>query len=114
MTAHDYYWLALWNLTCGSATVSWIPEFEAAIATSNENGRLLIHDIFAVRPFDLGPVLPTLITQPVAELEFLFDPGRFWPTASHPDIDDTISPLFARGAAASIDGPIQFPALAQT
>ncbi len=114
MTARDYYWLALWNLTCGSATVSWLTEFGAAIATSSENERLIVHDIFGERPFDLGPVLPTLITQAVTELEFLFDPGEFWPRISHANFDDTNSPLFARGTAASIDGPVQFPTLAQT
>jgi len=55
-----------------------------------------------------------LITQPVMELEFLFDPGHFWQTTSHADFDDTESALFARGAAALINGPVQFPVLAQT
>ncbi len=114
LTARDYYWLALWNLGCGSATVSWRPEFEAAIATTIENERLVIHDVFAAQPFDLGLVVPTLIMQPVTELEFLFDPGYFWPTASYAAFDNTESSLFARGAATSINGPVQFPALAQT
>ncbi len=114
LTARDYYWLALWNLSCGSATVSWVPEFEAAIATTIESERLVIHDVFAAQPFDLGLVLPMLITQPVMELEFLFDPGHFWATTSHADFDDTESALFARGAAASINGFAQFPVLAQT
>ncbi len=114
LTARDYYWLALWNLSCGSASVSWIPEFKAAIATTSKDERLIIHDLFAAQPFDLKPVLPTLITQPVAEVEFLFDPENFWPTADHPELDDTEAPLFARGVAAAIATAIQFPTLAQT
>ena len=114
LTARDYYWLALWNLSCGSAAVSWIPEFKAAIATTVEDERLVVHDVFAAQPFDLRLVVPTLITQPIAELEFLFDPGDFCPAASRAAFDDAASPLFVRGAAASINGPVQFPALAQT
>jgi len=114
LTARDYYWTALWNLGCGSVTVSWIPEFEAAIATTIEGERLIIHDTFAARFFDLGPVLPTLITQATNEVEFLFDPGHFWPTTNQAEFDDANSPMFARGAAAFIDDSVQFPALAQT
>ncbi len=114
LTARDYYSIALWHLGCGSATVSWAPEFEAAIAATIENERLVIHDVFAAEPFDLSLVLPTLITQPVAEVEFLFDSGDSWPTASHSESVETKSPLFARGAAALADGSVQFPALAQT
>ena len=114
LTARDYYWTALWNLGCRSVTVSWIPEFEAAIATTIEDERLVVYDVFAAQPFDLRRVVPTLITQPIAELEFLFDPGDFCPAVSHAAFNDTTSPLFVRGAATSINGPVQFPALAQT
>lgn len=114
LTARDYYWLALWNLSCGPAAVSWVPEFEAAVASSFENGKLVIHDVLAPQPFDLSLVVPTLTTQPVTEVEFLVDPEDFWPTTNHRVFDDSESALFARGAAKPINGPVQFPALAQT
>lgn len=114
LTARDYYWLALWNLSCGPATVSWVPEFEAAVAWAVDNGRLVIHDVLATQPFDLSLIVPMLIARPVTEVELLIDPEDFWPTMDHPDFNDSGSALFARGAAAAINGPVQFPALAQT
>jgi hypothetical protein len=89
-------------------------EFDAVIATTIENERLVVHDVIAIQPFDLGLIIPTLITQPITELEFLFDPEDWWPTANHSELDDADSRLFVRGGAASIAGPVQFPELAHT
>lgn len=114
LTARDYYWLALWNLTCDPVTVSWVPEYDAAVTFTVENESLVIHDVFTTRPFDLSLVVPALITQPVTEVELLLDPEDFWPAMAHPACDNSKSPLFARGAAAAINGPVQFTPLAQT
>jgi hypothetical protein len=59
-------------------------------------------------------VAPTLIAHPIAELEFCFDPGDWWPSAEHSAFDDADSNLFVRGGAVSLAGPVQFPELAHT
>lgn len=114
LTARDYYWLALWNLTCEPTTVSWVPGLDAAVVFTAENGSLVIHDVLATQPFDLSLIVPTLITQPIADVELLVDSEDFWPTMTHTARDDSKSTLFARGAAAAINGPVQFTPLAQT
>lgn len=114
LTARDYYWLALWNLTCEPITVSWVPEHDAVIAFAVENESLIIHGVLTTQPFDLSLIVPTLITQPITEVELLLDSEDFWPTMARPARDDSVSPLFARGAAAVINGPVQFTPLAQT
>ena len=114
LAARDYGWLALWNLTCGPVAASWLPGLDAAVATVMEGERLIVHDVIATRPFDLRPVALALIARPVAEVEFLFNPEGFWPEVTHPDADDADLVLFARGAAASLDGPAQLPGLAHT
>jgi len=114
LTARDYDWLALWNLTGEPTTVSWVPEFDAAVAFTVKNERLVIHDVLATQPFDLSLIVPTLITQPVTEVELLVDSEDFWPTMTHPARDDSKFLLFARGAAAAINDPVQFTPLAQT
>ena len=114
LTARGYYWLALWNLTCEPITLSWVPEHDAAVAFAVENENLIIHDVITTQPFDLSLIVPTLITQPTTEVELLLDSDDFWPTMAHPARDDSKSPLFVRGAAAVINGPVQFTPLAQT
>jgi hypothetical protein len=114
LATRDYHWILLWNLICGPAAAFWLSEIDALVATSVEDGRLVIHDLIATQPFDLKPALPALITQPVTELEFLFDPEDWWPTAVHAELDDADSTLFARGRAATIERPVQFPELART
>ena len=114
LTARDYGWLALWNLTCEPMTLAWVPDHDAAVAFAIENERLIVHDVLAARPFDLRQVASTLIAQPVAAVELLIDPEDFWPAMTHSSLDDSNSPLFACGVAAAINGPVQFTPLAQT
>jgi predicted N-acetyltransferase YhbS len=114
LTARDYGWLALWNLTCEPVTLAWVPDHDAAVAFAIEDGTLIVHDVLAGRPFDLRQVAPTLIAQPVAAVELLIDPEDFWPAMTHFARDDSNSPLFACGVAAAINGPVQFTPLAQT
>ena len=114
LAVRDYYWLMLWNLGCGPVTAFWLHEFDAMIAATTENDRLVIHDVIAGQLFALGQVLPALITRPITEVEFLFDPHDWWPTTSHSDFDDADSTLFVLGGEGSIIGPVQFPELAHT
>jgi hypothetical protein len=114
LTTRDYGWIALWNLCCGPAVAFWLPGLDAVVATSVEPGRLIIHDVIAPAPFSLRDMVPSLVTQPIAEVEFLFDPEDWWQEAEHADLDDSDSCLFARGLPASFAGPVQFPALAHT
>ena len=114
LTARDYYWLALWNLTGEPTILAWVPEYDAAVVFKVENDRLIIHDVLTTQPFDLKLIVPMLITRPITEVELLIDSKDFWPAMMHPALDDSNAPLFARGAAAAINGPVQFTPLAQT
>lgn len=114
LTARDYGCLALWNLTCAPVTLAWLPNHDAAVAFTVEEERLVVHDVITVRPFDLRLAAPALIAQPVTSVELLIDPEDFWPSMAYSTLDDNDSPLFVRGAAAKIDGPVQFTPLART
>lgn len=114
LAVRDYYPVLLWHLTCRPLTAFWLPEFDAVIAVTAEGERLILNDVIALRPFDLGVAIPMLIANPIADLEFCFDPGDWWPTADHSMFDDAESPLFVRGGAASIAGPVRLPELAHT
>lgn len=114
LTARGYGSLALWNLTNAPVTVAWLPDHDAAVAFAVEDATLIVHDVFAERPFDLRRVAPTLIDRPVTAVEMLIDPEDLWPAMTHFTLDDGNSPLFARGAAAAINGPVQFTPLART
>ena len=46
--------------------------------------------------------------------EFGFHPEAWWPDAERQSLDDGGSPLFVRGAAAEVKGPVRFPDLAHT
>lgn len=114
LTARDYGWLALWNLTSGPVQLAWVPDHDAAIAFTIENNRLIVHDVLAPQPFDLCQVAPTLLEEPVTAVELRIDPGDFWPAMTHSPRGDSDSPLFAYGVAAAINGPVQFTPLAKT
>ena len=114
LAARDYYWILLWNLTCGPAIGYWMEDQDALVAATMERDRLVLHDVIAPRPFDLQIAVPRLITGRISGLEFLFDPEDWWPAADHPPYEDADSVLFARGGATAIAGPVQFPELAHT
>lgn len=113
LATRDYFPIALWHLTCQPIAGFWLDGRDALVATSVEQGRLVIHDIIEAEPSDLRPFLPGLITGPVAEVEFRLDPSNRCAGARPFAIDDATSPLFVRGAP-SIVGPLGFPGLAQT
>jgi hypothetical protein len=114
LSAANYYSIALWHLSGSSISAFWLPEFDALIAATTKNERLIVHDVIAARPFDLSGALPKVIERPVTQVEFCFDTEDWWATARHSRLDDSDEPLFLRGASASIVGPVRLPCLAHT
>jgi len=113
-SARDYYPTLLFHLTRRPRTVFRLDSFEAVVIVEQDGDRLLIEDLLAVRPFSLKDALPQICAQPIRRLEFAFHPEAWWPTAESRAVVDDSSPLFARGAALEVEGPIRFPDLAQT
>ncbi len=113
-SARDYYPALLWLLTYKPRPVFWLDEVDAALVATTENDRLVLHDVIATRPFDLGKVLPRLVVGPVRMLEFGFGPEDWWPSASPFTIDETDSPFFVRGLPPLSTESFRFPDLAQT
>jgi len=111
-SARDYYSTLLWNLTHKPRSVFRVDEVDAALVASVEEERLMLHDVIAVRRFDLRPFLPRLISSRVSRLEFGFDPEAWWPHPSNGD--DMDSHFFVRGLPILPSEPFRFPDLAQT
>lgn len=114
LSAANYYGIALWHLSGSSISAFWLPEFDALIAATAENERLIVHDVIAVRPFDLSEALPQIVDQRVTKVEFCFDTEDWWATARVSRLNDSDEPLFVRGASASIAGLVRLPSLAHT
>jgi predicted N-acetyltransferase YhbS len=112
--ARDYYPALLFHLTREPRMVFRLDLFGAVVIVRQDGDRLLIEDLLATRPFRLKDALPHVCAQPVRTLEFGFHPEDWWPDAESQPLDDDGSALFARGAAAEVEGPIRFPDLAQT
>ncbi len=113
LSARDYSWIALWHLCSESISGFWLSEFDALVAVSAAGGQLLVHDVVAAHPFDLGAAIPSLIAEPVDEIEFCFEADDWWPAAEHGAFDDAEEPFFVRGAG-PISGPVRLPDLAHT
>jgi hypothetical protein len=43
LSAANYYSIALWHLSCTSISAFWLPEFDALIAATTKNERLIVH-----------------------------------------------------------------------
>lgn len=111
--ARDYFPILLWHLCDRPMRVHHLEPFDAVAVVSEEAGRLTLHELQATRPFPLAEALPSLVTAPLREIAFGFDPGDWWPGAISfgPDPE---SYLFVRGRPAPGPGPLRFPDLAQT
>ena len=109
--ARAYYSILLWHLCDRPLAAHWLEEGEALAVTSEENGRLILHDVVAARSFDLRPALPVLATRRTTAIEFGFEPGAWWPTACALGPDGAL--LFVRGDNLP-KAPFRFPDLAQT
>ena len=114
LSAQNYYPIALWHLSCRPITSFWVPQHDALIAATAQNGKLVIHDVIAPHRFDLQPLIPQLVSQPITKLEFCFNPEGWWPEAEYSEFDDADSPLFIRGPIAERLGRVQCPELAHT
>ena len=104
----------LFHLTRQPRIAFRLDSFEAVVIVQQDGDRLLIEDLLATRPFRLKDALPYICTQPIRTLEFGFRPEAWWPNVESQALDDSSSPLFARGAALEVEEPIRFPDLAQT
>jgi hypothetical protein len=62
----------------------------------------------------LRDALPQVCKHPVRTVEFSFHPEAWWQDAESLSFDDDGSPLFVRGAATEVKGPVRFPDLAHT
>jgi hypothetical protein len=114
LSAANYYSIALWHLSGSSISAFWLPEFDALIAATRKNERLVVHDVIAAQPFDLSGAWPQLIERRVTKVEFCFDTEDWWAAARESRLDDSDEPLFVRGASVSIVGPVRLPSLAHT
>jgi hypothetical protein len=66
LSAANYCSIALWDLSGSSISAFWLPEFDALIAATPKNERLIVHDVIAARPFDLNGALSQLIEKRAA------------------------------------------------
>jgi hypothetical protein len=83
------------------------------VIARQDGERLLIDDLLATRPFSLRDALPSC-QHPVRTIEFGFHPEAWRQDAESLSFDDDGSPLFVRGAATEVKGPVRFPDLAHT
>lgn len=113
-SARDYYPAMLFHLTYKPRPVYWFDEFGAALITSADRERLVIHDLIATQAFDLAQALSRLVSHQVRELEFRFNPEGWWPKAQALPPDEADSPLFVRGLPPLSSDVFRFPDLAQT
>lgn len=111
--ARDYYTALLWHLTYRPIQACWLDDGHAIAAVERRGDVLALHDLVALRPFDLAAALPSLTDAPVSRIEFGFAPWRWWPQAK-PDGRCSGSPLFVRGIGNALTEPLRFPDLAQT
>jgi predicted N-acetyltransferase YhbS len=113
-SARNYYSILLWHLTYRTIQAFWLDDVGGFVVTEASGGRLVVHDCIADRQFDLLAALPHLITEPVPEVEFGFDPTGWLPKREVAISDDDEALLFIRGDAISPADPFRFPNLAQT
>jgi GNAT superfamily N-acetyltransferase len=108
--ANIFFWHALSNFR---RDAYYLAEHDAVIVARRRKETLTIFDILAERPFELGPVLPSLVDAPIRRLEFEFCPERFWPQALpvRPYEGDS---LFVRSSRAMPAEPFKFPTTGHT
>jgi hypothetical protein len=97
LAARNYYPALLWRLTSRPVTAFWLHDLDAAVAAILDGQRRVVHDVIAIQPFDLKPVIPPLMADPMTDLEFCFDPEDWWPSADHSELNDSNRRLFGRG-----------------
>ncbi len=111
--ARDYGPVALWH-ACNAypRDVRLLEEWNAYVVAVQRGDTLHLLDVASPRRFDLLPVLPRLIGEPVARIRFGFCPERWCPAARAVGPSDEA--LFVRGALPLPVEPFGFPMLART
>jgi predicted N-acetyltransferase YhbS len=113
-SARNYSHILLWHLTYRPMQAFWLDAVDGFVVTEATGGRLVVHECIAPRRFDLCAALPRVITEPVSEIEFGFDPTGWLSNCEIAISDDDEALLFMRGDAISPINPFRFPNLAQT
>jgi hypothetical protein len=105
--------VALWHAcTFYPREVRVLSERETYAVAVQRGDTLHLLDLAAPRRFDLLPVLPRLIREPIARVRFGFCPELWCPTAHVVDRSDDA--LFIRGALELSAEPFKLPMLAHT
>ena len=109
----DHGSVALWH-ACNfyPRDVRVLGEGDTYAVAVQSGDTLHLLDLAASRRFDLLPVLPRLIREPIARVRFGFGPELWCPAARAVEPSDEA--LFVRGAVALPAEPFKLPALAQT
>jgi len=94
----------------------WVPDPrqldpQTLVFCRTEGDCLVLDDILAAKPFDLGAGLPRLINAPIRSIRFGFTPELWWRQDCKVGTDDDAH-LFVRGFAPA--APQRFPVLART
>jgi predicted N-acetyltransferase YhbS len=109
----DHGSVALWHaLNFHPHDVRVLGEGDTYAVAVQRGDALHLLDLAAPRRFDLLPVLPRLIREPIARVRFGFCPERWCPAARAVEPSDEA--LFVRGELALPAEPFKLPALAQT
>jgi predicted N-acetyltransferase YhbS len=109
----DYGSAALWHACVFYPhAVHVLSEGDTYAVAVQRGDTLHLLDLAAPRRFDLLPVLPRLIREPIARVRFGFCPELWCPMARAVEPSDEA--LFIRGALALPAEPFKLPTLAQT
>jgi len=109
----DYGSAALWH-ACAfyPRNVHALSHGDAYAVAVQRGDTLHLLDLAAPRRFELLPILPSLIQEPIARVRFGFCPELWCPVARA--VDTSHEPLFIRGELALPAEPFMLPMLAQT
>ena len=112
-SARDYYPTLLWHLVYKPVRVFRL-DGDTAVVASTVGDALILHDVIAVRRFDLQAALPRLTSGRIHRVEFGFGPEDCWPSAASSLAEDADTHFFARNLPSLPTAPFRFPDLAQT
>jgi predicted N-acetyltransferase YhbS len=119
-SARDYYPILLWHLTYRPLAAVRLDAEDAVVVVSQEEGRLVIHDILAQAAFDLTGIIDLVAPGPFDGVEFRFNPENWiggnaaLHDAGLASRNDREAPCFIRGRPRPQNRAIRFPELAQT
>jgi len=113
--ARGYDKITLWHVLNLHPERLWYVEEDGVIVIANEKeGHLHVWDVIFSRPIDLSAVLPKIIkSDTIQSIRYYFAPDVVGYGFDETEIIDD-SPLFTLGEFDIGDGPLKFPATAQT